>query len=132
MRYFTCVITVIGCTASEPVESIRHYSRVVLHPPTEVRYEPASSTKVIERMLEPSSQNSPPVQVSGSSTDCTGLVAGPDPMVPSSKAPGKFGVGQMLGTEFVPLLYFSTAKGAKNCSGGMEVRKWNGNGWIKI
>lgn len=131
MKYWFMISMVIGCTSSEPIDPIRPLSRVVLNP-TETRKDLSSPAVKQEILSESSFKKSSPMRNDKPEADCAGLAAGPDPMAPSSKAAGRYGVGQMLGTEFIPLLYFATASGAINCSGGMEVRKWTGNGWVKI
>lgn len=65
--------------------------------------------------------------------DCVGLINGPE-LVDTHKAKlnGKYGAGQMLGSEFMPVLYFHTKSAAMKCVGNsMSIRKWTGNRWVQ-
>lgn len=65
--------------------------------------------------------------------DCSGLLSDPDVAVVGNRRVrqlGKFAAGSMVGTSFMPVLYFHTYKDAKKCvRNDMEIMVWSGSKW---
>jgi len=127
MKKFIIIFVVSGCTSTDPVR-LEQKTAVSLPDPV-TQYNPVSPAKATSYPAQAIHRDPEPIK---SNTDCSGLVSGPDPLSPQKVANGRFGVGQMLGQDFMPVLYFSTKDAAKRCSEGLEVRKWNGDKWTKI
>ncbi len=81
----------------------------------------------------PPQQEVGPIEIEEPEPDCSGLLEvrdigsiGKKPV----KSLGRFAAGSMVGSSFIPILYFNQLSQARDCVGDLEVREWRRGMWI--